>query len=111
MHFANDKVGAVLFLQLQGQINSANAAALEACMVDHFDRGERKIVLDLSQLDYVSSAGLRVILLLAKKLKADNGVVALCDIQPRVREVLEISGFLAILTIFASRTEAQAALS
>ena len=110
MRLATDKNGAVLFLLPQGQINSANAAGLEADLVEHFEKGERTIVLDLSRLDYISSAGLRVILLLAKKLKVAGGIMALCDIKPGVREVLEISGFLAILTVFANRAEAQAAL-
>ncbi len=110
MRLDTEKTGAVLFLQPQGQINSANAAAFESDLVAQFDKGEHTMVLDLSRLDYVSSAGLRVILLLAKKLKQADGALALCDIQPNVREVLEISGFLAILSVFANRAEALATL-
>ena len=68
------------------------------------------MVLDLARLDYISSAGLRVVLLLAKKLKQAGGALALCDIQPSVREVFEISGFLAILTVCDTRAQAVAAL-
>lgn len=111
MRLVNDKVGTVFFLLPEGQINSANASVLEDSLNEHFNNGERRIVLDLSQLDYVSSAGLRVILVLAKKLRSDSGVMALCNIQPRVEEVLEISGFLAILTVFETREQAQAGLA
>lgn len=111
MRLATDKIGTVLFLQPQGQINSANAAALESDLVAQFDKGEHTIVLDLSTLDYISSAGLRVILLLAKKLKQAGGALALCELQAGVREVLEISGFLAILTVFPNRADAVATLT
>ena len=110
MHLAIDKIDQVIVLQPEGQINSANAAALEADFMAQFDKGEHKIVLDLARLDYVSSAGLRVMLLLAKKLKQAGGALVLCDIQPNVREVLEISGFLAILAVRDTRAEALAHL-
>jgi len=74
------------------------------------EKGEHRIVLDLGRLDYISSAGLRVVLLLAKKLKQLGGALILCDIQPNVREVFEISGFLTILKVCASREEAVEAL-
>lgn len=110
MPLAIDKTGAVLILQPEGQINSANAAALESDLMAQFDKGEHKMVLDLARLDYISSAGLRVVLLLAKKLKQAGGALALCDIQPGVREVFEISGFLAILAVYDTRAQAVAAL-
>ncbi|MHA3904726.1 STAS domain-containing protein [Castellaniella sp. WN] len=110
MPFAIDKSGTALIVQPEGQVNSANAAAFEADLLALVDKGEQRIVLDLARLNYISSAGLRVVLLLAKKLKQSDGALALCDIQPYVREVFEISGFLAILNVYATRAEAVAAL-
>ncbi|GAA0780633.1 STAS domain-containing protein [Castellaniella ginsengisoli] len=111
MPFAIEKSGTVLVCQPQGLINSANAAAFEADLMAQVDKGEQRIVLDLARLDYISSAGLRVVLLLAKKLKQAGGALILCDIQPNVREVFEISGFLAILKVCDTRAEAVAALN
>ncbi|WP_368640219.1 STAS domain-containing protein [Castellaniella ginsengisoli] len=111
MPFAIEKSGTVLVCQPQGLINSANAAAFEADLMAQVDKGEQRIVLDLARLDYISSAGLRVVLLLAKKLKQAGGALILCDIQPNVREVFEISGFLAILKVCDTRAEAIAALN
>lgn len=100
-----DKATVVL---LQGQINSANAAETEAQVLALVDHGAKALVLDFSALDYISSAGLRMVLVLAKRLKQDGGRLVLCAMQPHVREVFEISGFLAILTVDATRAEALA---
>lgn len=110
MPFAIEKSGTALIFQPEGLVNSANAAAFEADLMAQVDKGEHRIVLDLARLDYISSAGLRVVLLLAKKLKQSGGALILCDIQPNVREVFEISGFLSILKVCATRAEAVAAL-
>lgn len=92
---------------LHGQINSANAAELEAQVLSALDGGVRHVLLDFAGLDYISSAGLRVVLVVAKRLKQD-GLFVLCNMQQHVREVFDISGFLAILNVEATREEALA---
>lgn len=106
MNLATDKIGEVLLVMPEGQINSANAAGIEADLMAQIDKGAQKVVLDLGRLDYISSAGLRVVLVLAKKLKQLSGSLVLCNIQPQVREVFDISGFLAILTVTDTREQA-----
>ena len=108
MNLAVDKVGQVLVVSPEGQINSGNAAGIEADLLSHVEKGEHRMVLDMSNLNYISSAGLRVVLVLAKRLKQSAGALALCAMQPRVREVFDISGFLAILTVVDTRQEAVA---
>ena len=95
---------------LLGQINSANAGALEAQLLTLVDGGVRQLVLDFAALDYISSAGLRLVLVLAKRLKQERGRLVLCSMQPHVHEVFDISGFLAILDVQATRQEALARL-
>ena len=70
----------------------------------------RQLVLDFAALDYISSAGLRLVLVLAKRLKQERGRLVLCAMQPHVHEVFDISGFLAILDVQATRQEALARL-
>ncbi|MFJ3463679.1 STAS domain-containing protein [Achromobacter spanius] len=108
MSLAIDKVGEVLVVSPEGQINSGNAAGIEADLLAHVEKGESRFVLDFSNLNYISSAGLRVVLVLAKRLKQAGGALVLCAMQPHVREVFDISGFLAILTVVESRQEASA---
>ena len=68
------------------------------------------LVLDLAGLDYVSSAGLRVLLKAAKEARAAGSRFALAGLRPAVREVFEVSGFFAVLTAYPTRAEALAAL-
>jgi stage II sporulation protein AA (anti-sigma F factor antagonist) len=65
-------------------------------------------VLDFAGLDYISSAGLRMVLVVAKRLKQESGLLVLCGMQPHVHEVFDISGFLAILNVEPTRSEALA---
>ncbi|MEB2398037.1 MAG: STAS domain-containing protein [Alcaligenaceae bacterium] len=111
MSLSSEKIGEVLVISASGQINSANAAEVETGLLGYVERGERLCALDLSGLDYISSAGLRVILMLAKRLKQNSGQLVLCSLQPHVHEVFDISGFLAILTVVDDRATAVARLA
>ena len=101
-----DKVDGAVVIAVEGQINSANAPALETDLLSRIDQGERRVVLDLGLLSYISSAGLRVVLMMAKRLRQSDGKLVLCGLQSRVREVFDISGFLAILTVVETREDA-----
>lgn|SRR5690606_2712151 len=108
MSVTREKNGEILLVSAAGQINSANAAELETQLLQWVEEGEHKWVLDMSGVEYISSAGLRVVLLLAKRLKQQGGHVVLCSLQPHVLEVFDISGFLSILDVADSRDAALA---
>ena len=72
--------------------------------------GARKVALDFSGLDYISSAGLRVLLGAAKQLRASSGKLAMFGLNQSVREVFDISGFSSILPIYPSEAEALGAM-
>ena len=110
MTIAAETTASATIVSLQGQINSANAAAIEAEVLGLVTGGARNLVLDFSALDYISSAGLRMVLVVAKRLKQEGGQLVLCGMQPHVREVFDISGFLAILNVEPGRAEALARL-
>lgn len=108
MSVTREKNGEILLVSTAGQINSANAAELETQLLQWVEEGEHKWVLDMSGVEYISSAGLRVVLLLAKRLKQQGGHVVMCSLQPHVLEVFDISGFLSILDVADSRDAALA---
>jgi anti-anti-sigma factor len=90
----------------KGRLDSSTGPALEAELVSVIDGGARSLLLDFSELLYISSAGLRVVLLAAKRLKASNGRLALCSLNSQIAEVFKISGFDAIIDIHASSDSA-----
>lgn len=81
-----------------GRLDGSNAPALEKELLE-LVQANSNVDIDLSGLDYVSSAGLRVFLAAAKAAKARNGKVVLLSPKPAVLEVLQISGFDRILEI------------
>jgi stage II sporulation protein AA (anti-sigma F factor antagonist) len=98
----------VLLLSLEGQINGNNATGLEQNLKTHIDEGRHKIVLNFSGVDYISSAGLRVVLWLAKRLREHAGALALYGLRKNVLEIFEMCGFVDFLTIVDSREAALA---
>lgn len=108
MSIETERAGGALVLIPVGRLDSNNAGEAEQIVLGHIAGGETRIVLDFGRLDYISSAGLRVMLMAAKRLKQANGKMVLCSMQDHIREVFEISGFLSILTVCAGRDEALA---
>ena len=103
--------GKVLVLKPVGRLDSNTINAAETDMFSYLEKGETRVVLDLSQLDYISSSGLRLVLMMGKRLSLKGGKLALCGLKPQIREVFEISGFISIVTVVGTRAEAEAAVS
>jgi anti-anti-sigma factor len=90
-----------------GRLDTNNAPEAEELIVTEIDKGQSKIVVDFAKTNYISSAGLRVILKALKLLnKRDEGAIALCNANEQIQEVLEITGFLTMLKCHASLDEA-----
>ncbi|HEN21373.1 MAG: STAS domain-containing protein [Deltaproteobacteria bacterium] len=89
-------------VSVSGRMDGVSAPDFEQKMVSWINEGESNFVVDFGSLDYISSAGLRSILVTAKKLKAKNGRLLLCSLKDTVKEVFEISGFSSIVPIFDS---------
>jgi anti-anti-sigma factor len=104
----------VVVLAPVGRVDQATAEELKTALAPHLARcapGQDHLVLDLAGVDYVSSAGLRVLMLAAKQAKAQGGFLALAAVQPLVQEVLEISKFTLVLRTLPSVRDAVAAAS
>ena len=93
-------------IRLEGRLDIGNAAEFEKVCLAWVDEGKNKLVLDFGALEYISSAGLRSILSATKKAKAANGGLSLCGLSGLVAEVISISGFDSILTVFADVAQA-----
>jgi|JFJP01.1.fsa_nt_gi anti-anti-sigma factor len=95
----------LLIMSLTGRLDSTTSPDFEKQILSRL--GEHShLVLDFSDLDYISSAGLRVLLLAAKKIKQASGSLILCALKEHLREVFEISGFLTILDVRPSLADA-----
>ena len=87
-------------------IDSANASAVEQQLLAKLAEGSGGVVIDFSRLDYISSAGLRIVLVVAKRMKQAGRRLVLTGFQPNIKDVFEISGFLNILDVAPTRADA-----
>ncbi len=110
MEIGESKEGAVFVLAPTGRLDSANARSFEERVLAALEQGESALLIDFGNLDYISSAGLRVLLMGAKRLQQSGGTIALCTLSPSIREVFEISGFLTIFAVHDDRAAALAAM-
>ncbi len=109
MEIETERQGDTLIAKAEGRIDGANAREFQTALEAAIDANDCSVVLNMERLSYISSAGLRVILLMAKTLQGRNRKLAICSLSESIREVFEISGFDKIIPIHASTVEALAA--
>ena len=96
----------VVVVELLGNLDTNTAPKAEAEINTWLEKGAKKMVINLEQTNYVSSAGLRIFLATAKKMTASGGAVKLCAPNEVVQEILDISGFSSILDVRGSEEDA-----
>src|SRR5262245_58383659 len=101
---------AALVIGVQGRLDSGTSSRLEQELLALIAKAEHRLVLDCSQLAYITSAGLRAVLLAAKKLKNTDGTLVLCSLNEAVWKVFELAGFTRILSIRPTLEDALAAV-
>lgn len=102
MEISEDRKADAVVLALSGKLDATTAKTFEKKILSQIESGERRFVINLAQLDYISSAGLRVFLLAAKRLNSANGKILLSSLQDSVREVFDITGFSSVFCIYGS---------
>ena len=91
---------------VSGRVDSSTATDLGKALNTRIDNGTLNIVVDLSQVDYMSSGGLRELIAALKRVKKDGGDLRLSSPSARVREVLELAGLASIFQIFDEQVKA-----
>jgi anti-anti-sigma factor len=98
MTITKDQSGEELVIALEGRLDTTTAPELQEQLIPEFDRA-KQIRLDFKELVYVSSAGLRVLLMGEKTAKAKGGTMSLVNVSPEIQEIFEMTGFSEVLTI------------
>jgi anti-sigma B factor antagonist len=110
MEISESKRHGVVIVRLTGRLDASNAGALEQTLLGHIAGGNTRLVVDCEPLEYISSAGLRVLLVAAKRLKSGAGAIALAALKEPIKEVFDIAGFSSIFHVYATLDEAVAGL-
>lgn len=100
------QTGEIRVLIFEGNLDTNTSPDAETTINGLIDNGAQKILVNFENLNFICSAGLRVLLATAKKLKGTGGDLKICGLNPTAQEVFDISGFSNILTVVSSEDDA-----
>jgi anti-sigma B factor antagonist len=106
MEIIEENQSGINIFKLNGRLDSNTSQGFEKKIFQAIDDGSKSMIIDFKDLEYISSAGLRVILKATKALKREEGKMMLCDMQDYVKEVFEIAGFDSFLPIVGNMDDA-----
>jgi|SRR5215467_2245411 len=106
MEINEDKRGDVVILSLSGRLDVTTAKTFHERIFSVIDSGVQRLVVDFSQLEYVSSSGLRVFYQVSVKLKEKGGRIVFCRLSDPVKRTFDIADMAADFPIFVTREEA-----
>ena len=111
MEIKSEKQGPVTVVAIAGSLDAVTAPKLTEYLGKAFGSGSTKMVIDLSALEYTSSAGLRVLLSTTKEARQKGGDLRIASTQPSVNKVFELSGFTSIIKFFPDVVSAVSSFS
>jgi len=106
MNIEDKKISNATVVMAEGRLDASTWQLFHDRVIKLFGSGEKNFVLDFSGITYISSLGIRALLLIAKKANEVSGKVVLCSISQDVQKVFDISGFMTLLPIANTREEA-----
>jgi len=106
MKILENKKSKTIILNISERLDYLSSPSLEKRLNELIESGERNLLVNFSNLEYISSAGLKVILKTSRELKANQGKLLICCLNGMVKKVFEVSGFNAILSIYENEKEA-----
>ena len=101
-----DLTESISLVGLSGRLDQTVTPEIEAALLKEFDEGSGQLIVDMSEVSYVNSGGLRCLLTAWRKANEIDGQIVLCSLRDRVAEVFEIVGFDKVFEIYETRNEA-----
>lgn len=111
MDLTTERHDNVLSIRVRGRLDWANSEDFRDAIRNAIEDTDRAVIMDFGELDFIGSAGLRVVLLAAKSLLERDAKLLLCGLSDPVRDVFRITGFEQLLPIHETLAEARASLS
>ncbi len=109
MNISRQKESNLTVVNISGRLDTTTYSTLSKELETLVSSGESNILVDCTNMDYISSSGLRVFLVYLKKVKSINGSFTLCGLQTMIKEIFSISGFTSLFNIYETREEALSA--
>ncbi len=111
MDITTAREGVHLIVDVEGRVDGANAAEFQTAIEGAIQPSDQSVIVDLGEVQFIASAGLRVFLMVGRVLQKQNARLVGCSLQGPVREVFAISGFDKFVPLYDSREDALRALN
>jgi anti-sigma B factor antagonist len=102
MEITQKEENGIVFISIKGRLDADSAPDAEKVVKDALEGQTTRILFNLGALEYLSSAGLRVLLSVAKEMRRRDGKIVLCSLNEFVKEIFEVSGFQSLIPIAES---------
>jgi len=109
MNIDTEERNGIQIVRLEGRIDAHTTTQVEEKLFGLVDGGASRMVINFEKLDFISSAGLRTLLSTAKRVREAKGDLKVCNLNPNVQEVFDITGFSTLFNVAGSEDEAVAA--
>jgi anti-sigma B factor antagonist len=100
-----------MIIGIKGRLDTINYNIVEKRLIELMDQHVNRILVNCSQMDYISSSGLRILLMALKRITMSGGKLVICGLQDNIHEIFEISGFTTIFDIYPGEEEALSVFS
>ena len=100
------EVNNIPVVDFQGHLDTNTSFEAEQYLKELIEQGNTRIIVNFDKLEFISSSGLRILLVTAKQLRASEGDLRICNLNETVQEVFDISGFSTILSVFLAEEQA-----
>jgi anti-anti-sigma factor len=111
MEISEQRLGDIIVLSPLGRVNNETSPEFQTRLLSSVGSAATKVLIDFSGVEYISSAGLRALMMAAKQSKAIDGRLAIAGLTPMVKEIFGISRFSLVVQVFETTAEAIAVLS
>jgi anti-sigma B factor antagonist len=106
MKITEEPSGDLCLISLEGRLDNESTQNFQETVSKRIDTGSSKLVMDMRQLDYISSVGLRGLLIVSKKLKPLGGKLVMFGLQAHIKDVFDIAGFSSLFPAYPDQEEA-----
>lgn len=96
--YIEDRDG-ISVLNIKGRIDASNSGQIHERIMEEIERGHHRIVVDFSQVSYISSAGLRVLIYASKAVVKNEGAFSICSVNENIEKIFQVSGLACLFDI------------
>jgi anti-sigma B factor antagonist len=106
MNIEKDSTQGIIIMKVGGRLDGDSTETLEKEVLDVLNAGSERLLMDFSDLEYINSSGLRILVMAFQRLKQNGGVLGVCSLKDYILEVFDISGYNRLFSLYPTRDDA-----